>query len=227
MNIHSASPMPTSPTKSAQPAGLPARSPAARPSQANVPTGSKAGDKHEAIVAAALDLFVERGFYGTTVPEIAERAGVGAGTIYRYFESKESLVNELYREQKQQFAREVIDDFPAGAPSRDLFRVLWHRMADYASAHPKSFIFMELHHHARYLDVESRALEQRMVDLTSALIGTAQMRGDLKAAKPRMLIGLVMGAFCGVIRNCLEEEVPLQSADWNLAERCMWEAIRG
>src|SRR5438067_8425981 len=44
------------------------------------------GDKREAIMSAALELFVERGFYGTAVPEIAERAEVGAGTIYRYFE---------------------------------------------------------------------------------------------------------------------------------------------
>ena len=48
------------------------------------------GDKREAVLGAALELFVERGFHGTTVPEIAERAGVGAGTIYRHFASKEA-----------------------------------------------------------------------------------------------------------------------------------------
>ncbi|MGN6106845.1 MAG: helix-turn-helix domain-containing protein, partial [Kofleriaceae bacterium] len=58
-----------------------------------------AGDKREAIIAAALELFVERGFFGTAVPEIAERAGVGAGTIYRYFESNEALVNAIYRQE--------------------------------------------------------------------------------------------------------------------------------
>ena len=52
-----------------------------------------APDKREAILAAALEAFVEKGFHGTAVPEIAARAGVGAGTIYRYFESKEAVVN--------------------------------------------------------------------------------------------------------------------------------------
>jgi hypothetical protein len=37
-------------------------------------------------------------------------------------------------------------------------------------------------------------------------------------------MGLVMGAFVGVIRNCLER--PPDDADWTLAEQCMWEAIR-
>ena len=65
------------------------------------------GDKREAILAAATELFVERGFHGTTVPEIAERAGVGAGTIYRHFASKEAVVNELFRLHKQALTARV------------------------------------------------------------------------------------------------------------------------
>ena len=57
-----------------------------------------AADKREAILAAALDLFNERSFNGTPMPLVAERAGVGAGTIYRYFESKEALGNVVYRD---------------------------------------------------------------------------------------------------------------------------------
>ena len=40
--------------------------------------------------------FAERGYDGTTIPMIAEKAKVGAGTIYRYFENKEALVNSLF-----------------------------------------------------------------------------------------------------------------------------------
>ena len=45
-------------------------------------------DKADAILAAALNLFVERGFHGTSVLSVAERAGVAAGTIYHYFVAK-------------------------------------------------------------------------------------------------------------------------------------------
>jgi TetR/AcrR family transcriptional regulator, repressor of fatR-cypB operon len=222
------SPKPSQPAAPARPsqAGM-RRGASGAATAAATPGQSRPTDKREAIVAAALELFVERGFYGTTVPEIADHAAVGAGTIYRYFESKEALVNALYRDLKLQFARAVLDDFPAGAPTRELFRTLWSRMAAYASRHPQSFVFMELHHHARYLDAESRAVEQRMLDLITSLIARAQQRGDLKSGSPQMLIGLVMGAFVGVIRSCLEQEVLPGVADWELAERCMWEAIRG
>ena len=54
-------------------------------------------DKRSAILDAALVLMSERTFAGTPMPLIAERAEVGAGTIYRYFESKEALGNEVFR----------------------------------------------------------------------------------------------------------------------------------
>jgi len=206
----------------------PRSTPASRASQPAIAGGKRAsGDKREAIVDAALELFVERGFYGTAVPEIAERAGVGAGTIYRYFESKEALVNAIYRQQKLHFAHLVIDDFPPSAPTREQFRLLWMRMAKFATEHTSAFIFLELHHHQRYLDAESRAVESRMLELFTAVVTRAQAKGDLKAGPPRILMGIVMGAFVGVIRSCVEDEQPLGDADWKLAEQCVWEAVRG
>jgi AcrR family transcriptional regulator len=193
-------------------------------------TADKGHDKREAIMAAALGLFVERGFYGSAVPEIAERAGVGAGTIYRYFESKEALVNALYRTEKMRFAQNVVERVnaagPGKVPARELFKSLWLHMAEFAVDHPQSFVFLELHHHAAYLDEESRALEQRMLLLFSGVIVAAQARGELKAGDPRLLMGMVMGGFIGVIRGCYEWKTKLEDADWLFAERCMWEAIR-
>lgn len=183
-------------------------------------------DKRDAIMNAALELFVERGFWGTAVPEIADKAGVGAGTIYRYFESKEALVNALYRQEKQKFAERVIHDFPSTTIARELFRTMWMRMAKFAVENAKPFIFLELHHHASYLDDQSRALEARMLELFTNVVTAAQARGELKQGPPRLLMSMVMGAFVGVIRSCVEINESLESADWKLAEQCIWEAIR-
>lgn len=183
-------------------------------------------DKREAIVRAALELFVERGFYGTAVPEIAVRAGVGAGTIYRYFESKEALVNSIYRTEKLRFGRVALDGIATTTTTREQFRVLWTRMAEFAIANTNAFSFLELHHHAPYLDAESRAVENRMLELFSGIVTRAQASGELKAGSPRLLMGLVAGGFVGVIRSCIEANVPLDQADWKLAEQCLWEAVR-
>lgn len=51
----------------------------------------------ERILDAALELFSEKGFHLATVDEIADRAGVGKGTLYRYFANKDTLFSELVR----------------------------------------------------------------------------------------------------------------------------------
>jgi len=51
----------------------------------------------ERILEAALEVFSLKGFHPATMDEIAEKAGVGKGTLYRYFETKEKLFAELVR----------------------------------------------------------------------------------------------------------------------------------
>ncbi len=50
------------------------------------------------LLAAALDLFVEKGFAATRVEEVAQRAGVSKGTLFLYFSSKEDLFKAVVRE---------------------------------------------------------------------------------------------------------------------------------
>jgi AcrR family transcriptional regulator len=59
------------------------------------------------ILNAALDVFSEKGFHLSTVDEIAEQAGVGKGTLYRYFVNKETLFNELVRIRLEELEKSV------------------------------------------------------------------------------------------------------------------------
>ena len=147
------------------------------------PTTERGADKREAILQAALELFVERGFHGTAVPEVADRAGVGAGTIYRYFVSKEALVNELYQRHKQAISTRVLRDFPLAASAREQYGALWRRMVKYAKDEPLGFAFLELHNHGSYLDAESKAIEERITNFGMEFIRQAQRRGDLRLAR--------------------------------------------
>ena len=49
----------------------------------------------QAILDAALDLFGDRGFFGTSLRDVAERVGIRDSAIYNYFPSKESLFEAL------------------------------------------------------------------------------------------------------------------------------------
>lgn len=49
------------------------------------------------IIQAALDLFVERGYYGTKTSQISRRAGISEGLLFHYFPTKESLLEALVK----------------------------------------------------------------------------------------------------------------------------------
>ncbi len=66
----------------------------------------------ERVLEAALGVFSEKGFHVATMDEVAERAGVGKGTLYRYFANKETLFHELVRQRLEELeskARTILD----------------------------------------------------------------------------------------------------------------------
>src|SRR3954453_20266984 len=67
---------------------------------AAVPTSNRAtraAERRAAIVDAAMEEFIARGFAATRLDDIAKRAGVAKGTIYLHFKDKESMFEELVR----------------------------------------------------------------------------------------------------------------------------------
>lgn len=182
-------------------------------------------DRRESILTAALGSFVERGFHGTAIPQIAERAGIAAGTIYHYFDSKEALVNALYRTWKSAIAQRVFATFPQGAPVRTQFDVMWNEMIAFAVANPEAFAFIELHNHASYLDAESKAIERTTKDFALAIIRRAQANGVVKPLEPTILMELVFGAFVGMIRAHWEGRIALTPEAIHGAAEACWDAI--
>jgi AcrR family transcriptional regulator len=87
------------------------------------------------LMAAALELFVEKGFAATRLEDVATRAGVSKGTLYLYFDSKEALFKAVIEEGILPLLEEgsgLIDSF-AGSTS-DLLRLLigewWQRIGN-------------------------------------------------------------------------------------------------
>ena len=86
-------------------------------------------------MAAALELFVEKGFAGTRLEDVAARAGVSKGTLYLYFDSKEALFKAVIQEGIVPILEEgagLVDGFQGS--SADLLRALisewWQRIGN-------------------------------------------------------------------------------------------------
>ena len=183
-------------------------------------------DKREAILDAALELFADRGYYGTSVALIAERANVGAGTIYRYFKDKEVLVNVLYQEHKRAMSEAVLSGLEQDLPPRRLFHVVWQRMVAFTRDNPKVLMFLEFHHHASYLDRESRDLGERVKAQFYEFFERCRRDQITKEAPPGILMAIVTGTFHGMEKAFMAGEIEPTEENEALAEELCWEAIR-
>ncbi len=182
--------------------------------------------KRGAILDAALELFVERGFFGTTVPSVADRAGVAAGSIYRYFESKEALVNALYALWKDRILESVLTEFPADADPEAQFAAVWDKMTRFVGAHPSVYAFLELHHHAAYLEAANREREYRAYAFATAVIAKGQAAGAIRRGPASVLLALVHGAFVGLVRSWREGRIAWSHAELDAARALCWELLR-
>jgi AcrR family transcriptional regulator len=79
---------------------------------------ARAAERREAIIEAALDEFVARGFAATRLDDVAKRAGVAKGTIYLHFKDKEALFQELIRTALVPLISRLAAPPPAGGSVR-------------------------------------------------------------------------------------------------------------
>ena len=180
------------------------------------------------VLDAALAVFTERTYGGAAVPQVAERAGIGVGTIYRSFAGKEELANGVYRRAKQGMLDHLVaalSVLPPDATSRERVSAVWSGLAAYAVADPDGFAFLEHQQHASYLDGESVALGRRIDAFAEDLVRDGQRAGDLRDGDPAMLVALVFGAFVGLSKQRRSVGLPLTSSDVEAAGDAVWHLV--
>lgn len=185
-------------------------------------------DKRRRILDAALRTFAARGYHGTAVPEVAEAAGVGTGTLYRYFEHKEALVNEVYRDAKQRLKAALRDDLAAPdldelASAEAWFGELWQRLAAFARAEPDAFRFLEMQDHVEYLDAKSRELELSV--LAPLWLAGKRLRDRVNGPPVDVAIALLWGAFVGLVKANRLGYLPLDDKKLAQAGAAAWRLI--
>jgi len=65
------------------------------------------GRKREEIVKTACRLFAKKGYYNTTIPDIAEAMGMSVGNLYNYFSSKEELAKYIMQYSSKLLGNEI------------------------------------------------------------------------------------------------------------------------
>ena len=177
---------------------------------------------HQRLIRAALELFSSRGYHDTTTAQIAKKAGVAEGTIYRHFPSKQQLPNELYRAALRWAIKAVDDSGEAPPPTpRARLALVAQGLVEGAVRDPAVVKLGLLERHDAVLDDESRktAREFRMA------IAQGKAEGGVRAGA----VDVCAGVWLAVVSYALEKVV---AKEWKPADAAVglviegaWEAI--
>ncbi len=181
--------------------------------------------KRQRILGAAFELFATRGFENTTLPAIQKKSRIALATIYKYFPSKERLVNEVYRDLRNELEGDLSTVVDEEKNPRTQFHDLWAQMAAFDRKHPLAIPFLENRHHGAYLDQRSAQLEH----VPEPIIKVIDRMCRDKSAKnvPRMVLATVVwGTFVELVKLHSQGMLSASKEMLKAAEDCTWDAIR-
>jgi AcrR family transcriptional regulator len=191
-------------------------------------------DRPAEILAAALDVFSEHGFAATRMEEVARRAGVSKGAVYRYFETKEELFRAMVGSAILPNIQ-AVTGLLAQAPSfEDAVRLATPALARRILSNRQMtgvmrLIIAESRAHPELAELWHGSVVEPSLGLITGLIERAQARGEVRAGDPRLFAMGVMGPmFLSIIWRETFEPIGAQPVDLAaLVDQHVETAIRG
>lgn len=155
-------------------------------------------DRPAEILAAALEVFAERGFQGARLEEVAKRAGVSKGALYLYFETKADLFRAVVTDAISPNLAHVKALASAAVPFEQAARMGVGMLArtvvtDRRITGVVKLVIAESRNHPELATIWHETVVEPGLQLMSGLIAAAQGRGEIRPGDPRLFAMGLMG----------------------------------
>ncbi|MGC1240673.1 MAG: TetR/AcrR family transcriptional regulator [Chryseosolibacter sp.] len=179
-------------------------------------------DKKQAIFESALGLIKDHGFHGTPMSLVAKNAGVAAGTIYHYFDSKERLICELYDYNLGRIVSVINVALEEKIPYKEKFFSIWNHLYRFYVKHPNVLIFFEQFVNSPFNTDKSPSAFRGKLD---SFFAEGIKARHIKSIKPEILLVLVMGSINTTAKLHVFGKVPLNKSDLHRIAEILWDGI--
>ncbi|WKE65612.1 TetR/AcrR family transcriptional regulator [Gallaecimonas kandeliae] len=184
-------------------------------------------DKEQRILEATGRLLASHGFHGLSMQLVAKEAGVAAGTIYRYFDSKTALIVALHAKIVTEAAQQLFRDYDAGASLEDRYRYLWNRTWEIFLGSPEVLLCK---HQFDRLPTEQdlqrmRELEERHFAPWQAFLEEGRQQGVFKDLPDELLSSLSIEVCFGLAYKEVTGLVNLTPSQLDAAMEASWHAL--
>ena len=183
---------------------------------------------------AALDLITENGFHGAPTSKIAAKAGVGEGSIYRYFNNKEDLIHQVFRHVSGQMSKAVLQDHDPKAPIREQYLQLGVNIFHFLLENPKIQTFNEQYfnspfgvsHRRDMLVVDRTKKDPDQFHPVDALLESARDQKIVKELPLPVLTALTFGPIIFLVRDVSFGLFDLDPRTVRKIVEACWDAVK-
>lgn len=179
------------------------------------------------LIRAALELFTTRGYHDTTTAQIAKKAGIAEGTIYKHFSSKQHLVNELYR-AAQRWALRVVQDAPRRAEAgtaRAQLTAVAHGLVEGAAQETAIVKLGLLESPAGILDEESRRTEREFRMALERIVAEGKAQNAVRTGAVEVWAGVWLAVISHALRKITGAEWKPGDTSVRLVIEAAWRSI--
>jgi AcrR family transcriptional regulator len=179
-------------------------------------------EKKQAIFESTLDLIKDHGFHGAPMSLVAKHAGVAAGTIYHYFESKEQLICELYAYNRARVTATIKAALNDGNDYKAKFFNVWTSLYSFYVKEPNVLIFFEQFVNSPF---SSDKYPSHFRGDLYAFFADGIKQGIIRPLKPEILLVLVMGSINSTAKLNVFGKVAVTKPDVLRIAETVWDGI--
>ncbi len=155
-------------------------------------------DKYHKILEAAVIVFAERGFFQSTVSQIAKQAGVADGTIYLYFKNKDDILVQFYAYKTSQVFKRFRQAVNQATSADQKLRSLVHtHLEEFQKDINMAIVYQaETHQHQRLAQDIIKEMSKQYRDIITEVLELGQQEGHFRR---NLYVGLVMRLITGAV----------------------------
>jgi AcrR family transcriptional regulator len=159
---------------------------------------SSSASKRKTILNAALQLISEKGFHGTAMSKLAKEANVSVGIIYHYFQNKDELMHDLFREINRDLANMLIEAHDSSQPLKTQIMRLWRLLVEFYLKNPQHASFIQQYKNSPYYSPEMDAETDGYFDFLFE-IGQQALQEKIVKDLPRQVFYSLCLDFAGTL----------------------------
>ena len=174
-----------------------------------------------------MQLFVDRGFEGTSTAAITKKAGVAAGTLFHHFDNKQNLIDAIYFKVKTDMSEAFRSGLDEDEDARVKFHNVWMKFMRFCVDNPDSFRFAEIFSNSAQISEPTiTKAKAQFLDILYQLIETGKRENRLKDLPDELIFSMMTSLSVATAWYLTEHPDQLENPEFiDRAAASCWHAI--